>query len=1087
MSFGFGVGDFLATLQLADDLKKRFAQAPSGFKAISGDVKSLWALLHDLNDIPNEGLSATQKTELDIIVQRGREVLLEIEHKLSKYNVLAFASSDWKTKAVRAWSRVRWDPAEVDSMRSRITYCLSLWNLVMGKINQDLTLEIGADIQSMKGHHDMQQRNETLAWICPIDASERHQRIISSQHEGTGKWFLESEEFRSWISGEKSKALLCTGAPGAGKTVLSSIAVDHLQRESSLNSSVAVAYHYFHYQERIEYSELLSSLLRQLLQGNQSLYESITKRRYLLPPRSTRLAKEDIEKIFSVAVSECSGVLLVVDALDECNDVYVRRQFLAWARKLFDVGGRTKVKLLATARPGDYFGQMLSRGDTLEIQASEGDMESFLDGNLDYLPRFLRRKPELWAYVRKQILESADGIFLLVRLYYNLILDEKNEQRVRALCGQFQSGSGAYDHAYNETMKRIGLQSSFSRDLAKRVLGWLTFSARPLSALELQHAIAVEIGERQFDAMNVTDIEEIASVCCGLVTVDENNNTAKLVHLTAQEYLERTREAWFPTVHEYLTNTCLTYVSFDAFEHQVLLESGRREHRQEYPLYRYSAQELGTHLHQSLGSDTLLASFIINDAKVKRCMREMFGLSETPYSFSGIHLASVFGLDQCMEELIRVDSNSVNAQDYLGRTPLTWAAGFGSKSVVEFLLDRGAIVDSATFENFTPLFYAAAYGYNEVASLLIGRGANVHYENANKETPIFFAAKSGAGIQRGPISTNSMADHAHVMKVLRDAGANINQENKQWETPLFTAAANGNLRAVELLLDWGARIHSTDRWKHHSADPLTAAAQKGYVEITRLLIAKGAGSPRLMRDTDVSASFWGLSCLTKADLERDDYAIEAILKESNSPSFLDEFHRLPLHWAASRGDITLVQRILTTGCDPNPKDIFGRTPLFAAICMGQIKVVKLLLDHPNIEAHIEDRLGFSPLQESYRRQVSLNDIKYNTFYMPGITDATPWRDITDLLKAKIGQREEDLVHINTLPFARYMLPQAPFYEHCDVCLDTETLWKSAQCRDCPMIAGKSGSSKNTVIYCRSCIQSALCCPLCGRPFDGTGT
>lgn len=262
----------------------------------------------------------------------------------------------------------------------------------------------------MKGHHDMQQRNETLAWICPIDASERHHKIISSRHEETGKWFLESEELRSWISDEKSKALLCTGAPGAGKTVLSSIAVDHLQREFSLNNSFAVAYHYFHYQERIEYSELLSSLLRQLLQGNQSLYESITKRRYLLPPRSTRLAKEDIEKIFSVAVSECSEVLLVVDALDECNDVYVRRQFLAWARKLLDIGGCTKVKLLATARPGDYFGHLISRADTLEIQASEGDMESFLDGNLDYLPRFLRRKPELWAYVRRQILDSADGM-----------------------------------------------------------------------------------------------------------------------------------------------------------------------------------------------------------------------------------------------------------------------------------------------------------------------------------------------------------------------------------------------------------------------------------------------------------------------------------------------------------------------------------------------------------------------------------------------------------------------------------------------------------------------------------------------------
>lgn len=37
MSFGFSIGDIFATLKLADELKKRFAQAPSEFKAISGE------------------------------------------------------------------------------------------------------------------------------------------------------------------------------------------------------------------------------------------------------------------------------------------------------------------------------------------------------------------------------------------------------------------------------------------------------------------------------------------------------------------------------------------------------------------------------------------------------------------------------------------------------------------------------------------------------------------------------------------------------------------------------------------------------------------------------------------------------------------------------------------------------------------------------------------------------------------------------------------------------------------------------------------------------------------------------------------
>lgn len=40
MSFGFGVGDFLAVFQLANMIRKGFADAPSQFKAISDEYAS---------------------------------------------------------------------------------------------------------------------------------------------------------------------------------------------------------------------------------------------------------------------------------------------------------------------------------------------------------------------------------------------------------------------------------------------------------------------------------------------------------------------------------------------------------------------------------------------------------------------------------------------------------------------------------------------------------------------------------------------------------------------------------------------------------------------------------------------------------------------------------------------------------------------------------------------------------------------------------------------------------------------------------------------------------------------------------------
>jgi ankyrin repeat protein len=460
-------------------------------------------------------------------------------------------------------------------------------------------------------------------------------------------------------------------------------------------------------------------------------------------------------------------------------------------------------------------------------------------------------------------------------------------------------------------------------------------------------------------------------------------------------------------------------------------------------------------------------------------MREIFGLSGTECGFTGLHLASLFGLEHIVEGSSHTGSN-FDIWDYLGRTPLTWAAGSGNETVVSLLLDRGTDPNSATKESFTPLFYAAAYGHAAVVRLLIDGGANVNFRNKSNETPLFFAAKGGDGVRLGPRSLFSMGDHALVIKLLLDAGANIDHENLRHETPLHAAANNGHEVAVRLLLERNANINS-----NHSnycgpelipAAPLTAAARKGYVKITKLLLESGADTPFLRMNTKMPPYSYALSCLSKSAIDEDDSSFTAILQESGDPSFRDEFERLPLHWAASRGDGTLVQRILKAGCNPNPKDIFGRTPLFAAICRDRVKVVKVLLDHPDIDAQSEDKLGFTPLQESCKRQRSSN--KVPSFARRN--SAGPWDEVTNLLKVKTGLREECPLNANVPFFPRDCLPQQPFYSHCDVCLDILTLGSSQACVSCNMITKKDGNSGATIIYCGICISGVKDCPLCGQ-------
>lgn len=89
---------------------------------------------------------------------------------------------------------------------------------------------------------------------------------------------------------------------------------------------------------------------------------------------------------------------------------------------------------------------------------------------------------------------------------------------------------------YKDAMNRIEGQVLDQKELAKKVLSWITCAKRPLTTSELQHALAVEVGESDLDEDNLPQIGDMVSVCSGLVRVDEESGIIPLVHYTTQEY-----------------------------------------------------------------------------------------------------------------------------------------------------------------------------------------------------------------------------------------------------------------------------------------------------------------------------------------------------------------------------------------------------------------------------------------------------------------------------------------------------------------------------------------------------------------------
>ena len=303
---------------------------------------------------------------------------------------------------------------------------------------------------------------------------------------------------------------------------------------------------------------------------------------------------------------------------------------------------------------------------------------------------------------------------------------------LKELQKQNQGGSaedkklGALAQAYKHAMERINGQKSGFRQLAKKVLSWIICAKRPLTTLELQHALAVNIGDPELDKENIPEIEDMASVCAGLVTVDEESYIIRLVHYTTQEYFERTWESWFPNAQTDITKICVTYLSFNAFGTGFCLTDKEFEARlQSNALYNYAAQNWGNHAHGDLGEvEELIVDFLKSEAKVAASSQAMIvspdyhfrGYSqEAPQQMKGVHLAAYFGLRDTMTALLE-NRYEPDSKDSYGQTPLSWAARNGHEAVVKLLLATEKVnLDSKDSKyGQTPLSWAAKNGQEAV-------------------------------------------------------------------------------------------------------------------------------------------------------------------------------------------------------------------------------------------------------------------------------------------------------------------------------------------------------------------------------------
>jgi Cdc6-like AAA superfamily ATPase len=247
-----------------------------------------------------------------------------------------------------------------------------------------------------------------MEWLSPTDFPAQQHDIITRRQEGTGQWFLDTPKFKRWVQGS-DKTLFCPGIPGAGKTMMSAIAIDHLCKTTS-GDDIGVAYLFCNYKAQTDQSasSLFAALLKQLGQSRSDIAAPVTQ---MYDDHSKRKSKPSLDEILRALQSVCSmyaAVYIVVDALDECSDRDGGRGELI--DKLHELQGRKDVRLLFTSRFIPKITRKFQSNSTLEVRANEEDVRHFVVGQMPRLPSCIRRDEELKYAVQNKIAEAAGGM-----------------------------------------------------------------------------------------------------------------------------------------------------------------------------------------------------------------------------------------------------------------------------------------------------------------------------------------------------------------------------------------------------------------------------------------------------------------------------------------------------------------------------------------------------------------------------------------------------------------------------------------------------------------------------------------------------
>ncbi len=870
-----------------------------------------------------------------------------------------------------------------------------------------------------------QEYNTILNWFTDIDHGLQLSDHLSRRAPETGGWFLESAEFNEWLTRPR-QLLFCPGIPGAGKTMIASVMVDHLHRLFQDEKRVGIAFAFLSYQAQLKHNCLISDLLRGLLKQliPNPVPDEVTKLYEYHTQKRTRPSLDEVRDTLCKVIKRFSRTFIVLDGLDEIPvSDGVRSKIVT---ELFNIQDTVCANIAVTSRPISGIVESFERRGSIrrDIRATEDDVRRFINSEILTFETWIREADGLERKITDTVMKTTDGMqveqfktcqddtddanrFLLAQLHLDILRRQTTIANVSRTLEDLPAGSMAYNDAYENIMTRITSQSRNYKKLALQVLSWITRSHRPIRIPELQHALAVSDGSSELDERNIPPLSVIVEVCAGLVTFSEKVAIIQLVHYTASEYFEKCWTLWFPEANQYMAAVLINYLSFDRFSvpfaHTWIEYHERLELNS---LYDYAARYWGEHAREGYSQIRgLVAGFLRNAMNLVNTVHVLtlsdkfsVGCLPRPERVTGLHVAAYFGIIDQIRELIGEGADP-GVADSCGQTALHWAVKNGQRQAVEVLFNEGLDVNARNAEFESPLHYAAIQASEGFVGFLVNLGSQVEARNSAGGTPLLVAARSvNLGALKGLLSsaanpnaldnmdrnalhvtiTASKKECTEAVQLLLSYGVDFRLCDVQNMTPLHYAVAEGNDGLVDLLLEAGADINMGVQRKFSKNSPYPICIKAGLPPIA---------------------------------LREDDH---------------DPVGLTPLHFAACSGHSRMTEYLLRKGADPNARCYCLDTPLHVAIRRGLLderrdrktSMHRILL--PNNDAWTDDRWHVEVVQDhisDYESEEADNILRYVEEQRLGVVNA--------LLKSPtIEVNPENIQRDCLLHLVRYRYPSA---------------------------------------------------------------